>query len=749
MVARDLATSGAMRVLDAGFSPLAYGFQTARTSSNGGRVRLQLSVTATAVGVLLLLPLSSAAGRAASAPTPIKAAFYYPWFPETWTVNGHRTHYAPDLGYYRTASTKVEDRHIAALTYAGVNAAISSWHGPGHYTDVRLASLLARTVARHSPLKWAVYDEHDPAASVSGLVADLKYIRDHLAKSPAYLRVGGKFVVFVYNDIPGCATAASWASANAQIGNTAYVDLKIFPGYRSCPKQPSGWHQYAPAVSVSRADQYAVSVSPGFWRADEATPRLQRDPARFTADVRAMIASHARWQLVTTFNEWGEGTAVEGARQWQSSSGYGQYLDILHRLFRGSAAEASVEPKAALPKPKPKPKPPKPAVVKGAVGKGIVGAVRVSGALTARPARRGAWSRARYHWLVCSWTGDGCTQAGKSAVYHVRAADLGHVIRLLVTPKPGAGTLRFGPTSVVLPATGPPSIVAAGDIACDPTSSSFRNGVGTSKSCKQMAVSSLAIRLRPTAVLTLGDTAYECGDAISYTQSFGPSWGRMKAIIHPAIGNHEYGNACHRNDASPYFAYFGAAAGTKGWYSYDVGTWHFIVLNSECHYGGSSSSPTQVGGCDASSPQAAWLRHDLATHHATCTLAYWHEPRFSSGEHGDALQMGYLWNLLAGAHVDVVLSGHNHDWERFDPIGATPESQNQPNLDPNGIREFVVGTGGRNVYPITAAPLQGEPFRNDTNFGVLSLSLQPAGYRWQFHSIATSQVLDEGSGACH
>jgi hypothetical protein len=139
-----------------------------------------------------------------------------------------------------------------------------------------------------------------------------------------------------------------------------------------------------------------------------------------------------------------------------------------------------------------------------------------------------------------------------------------------------------------------------------------------------------------------------------------------------------------------------------------------------------------------------------ATHHARCTLAYWHEPRFSSGEHGDALQMGYLWNVLAAAHVDIVLSGHNHDWERFDPIGSTPESQTQPNLDPNGIREFVVGTGGRSVYPFKGAPpLQGEPFRNDASLGALSLSLEPAGYRWQFHSIFTSQVLDEGSGACH
>jgi hypothetical protein len=745
MVARDLATSEAMRVLDADFNALAHRLKKARTNSKGGRVRLQRSVIATAAAVLLLLPLASAAGRSTSSATPIRAAFYYPWFPETWKVHQQLTHYAPDLGYYRTANPKVEDRHIAALTYGGMNAAISSWRGPGHYTDVRLASLLARTVARHSPLRWAVYDEHDPEAGVPALVADLSYIRDHLAKSPAYLRVGGKFVVFVYNDVPGCATAAAWRQANSQVGNAAYVDLKIFPGYRSCPDQPDSWHQYAPAVDLSRADRHGVSISPGFWRADQATPQLQRDPARFAADVRTMIASHASWQLVTTFNEWGEGTAVEGAKQWRSASGYGKYLDILHRLLTpGKVVASKAAPARAKAKPKPVAKP-KTVAVTHAAGKGITGAVQVGGTLTARPSRSGA----RYHWLVCSWVGDGCVPAGKAATYRVRAGDLGHVIRLLVAPKTGAGTLRFGPTSPVVPAAGPPTIVAAGDIACDPTSKSFNGGAGTSHNCRELAVSDLALRLRPTAVLTLGDTAYECGDTTAYTESFAPSWGRMKPIIHPAIGNHEYGNACHRNDPSPYFKYFGPAAGTKGWYSYDVGSWHFIVLNSECHYGGSSSSPNQVGGCDAPSPQAAWLRRDLATHHAKCTLAYWHEPRFSSGEHGDALQMGYLWNVLAAAHVDIVLSGHNHDYERFAPLGTTPESQTQPNLDPSGIREFVVGTGGRNVYPITAAPLQGEQFRNDTDFGVLSLSLQPAGYRWQFHSIFTGGVLDEGSGTCH
>ena len=144
-----------------------------------------------------------------------------------------------------------------------------------------------------------------------------------------------------------------------------------------------------------------------------------------------------------------------------------------------------------------------------------------------------------------------------------------------------------------------------------------------------------------------------------------------------------------------------------------------------------------------------WLRRDLAADKAACTLAYWHEPRFSSGEHGDALQMGYLWNLLAEAHVDIVLSGRNHDYERFDPIGVTPESQSRPVLSAAGIREFVVGTGGRNFYPFASPPLPGEMFRNDATFGVLALTLQPKGYGWRYWSIGAAAPLDQGIAACH
>jgi calcineurin-like phosphoesterase family protein len=249
-------------------------------------------------------------------------------------------------------------------------------------------------------------------------------------------------------------------------------------------------------------------------------------------------------------------------------------------------------------------------------------------------------------------------------------------------------------------------------------------------------------------VLTLGDTQYECGDLSAFAGSFNPSWGRMKAIVRPAIGNHEYGKACRRNDASPYFAYFGSAAGgPRGWYSYTLGSWHVVALNSECSYGEGAG---QVGGCGSGSPEETWLRQDLRSHAARCTLVYWHEPRFSSGEHGDALQMSTIWNDLVAAHVDLVLSGHNHDYERFDPAGSTPLTQTSPVPDPDGIREFVVGTGGRNLYPFAAAPLPGEVLRSAEAFGALFLRLEPRSYSWQFVPAPDDgTLLDEGSGACH
>jgi hypothetical protein len=199
--------------------------------------------------------------------------------------------------------------------------------------------------------------------------------------------------------------------------------------------------------------------------------------------------------------------------------------------------------------------------------------------------------------------------------------------------------------------TGPEvvTVVAVGDIACDPASSSFNGGEGTGTECEMGATSDLALRLDPDAVLALGDLQYECGGYEAFLASYDPSWGRLKDITHPVPGNHEYDQAASdaddgtdcsaASDASGYFRYFGDAAGTpgEGWYSFDLGRWHMIALNSNCPL---------VGGCGENSPQGRWLAADLAANDRACTLAFWHHPMFSSGRHGNDEAVAVMWEML-------------------------------------------------------------------------------------------------------
>lgn len=261
---------------------------------------------------------------------PIRAAFYYPWFPEGWSQQGMNpfTHYHPSLGYYDGSSPAVLKSQIASMQYGNIAAGIASWWGIGTKTDLRIPALL--DAAAGTGFRWALYYEPEgvgnPSATQIG--ADLAYIASHYASDPSYLRVDGRFVVFAYGDAAdSCTTADRWHLANT-VG--AYVVLKVFSGYRTCASQPDGWHQYGPASPTDAQAGYSFSISPGFFKANESTPRLARDLARWSDDVRQMIASGAPFQLITTFNEWGEGTSVESAAGWQSSSGYGSYLDALH-----------------------------------------------------------------------------------------------------------------------------------------------------------------------------------------------------------------------------------------------------------------------------------------------------------------------------------------------------------------------------------------------------------------------------------
>jgi acid phosphatase type 7 len=265
------------------------------------------------------------------------------------------------------------------------------------------------------------------------------------------------------------------------------------------------------------------------------------------------------------------------------------------------------------------------------------------------------------------------------------------------------------------------SIVAAGDIACDPS-----KNVGQPQDCDQAATADMIGQLHPTAVLTLGDNQYEDNTFASYLAVFDKTWGRYKSIIYPTIGNHEY----LTSNAAGYFGYFGFPS----YYSFDLGNWHIVSLNSECHF---------VGGCGPNSPQERWLKEDLSQHPGVCTMLVWHEPRFSSGEHQDATQMSTIWADAVAAHVDVVLTGHNHDYERFVPL----DGNGSP--DPAGTTEFVVGTGGKNHYGFVEPALPGEVVRNDGSFGLIMLRLGPGSYSWRFYPAPGYSFTDSGTANCH
>jgi hypothetical protein len=283
-------------------------------------------------------------------------------------------------------------------------------------------------------------------------------------------------------------------------------------------------------------------------------------------------------------------------------------------------------------------------------------------------------------------------------------------------------TTTLGPTSTTAGSGGAdPTIAAAGDIACD----SSTRGATT---CHQAATADLLANGGFTAVLGLGDHQYPDGALAAFNAYYDPTWGRVKAKTYPAPGNHEY----QTGGAAGYFAYFGDRAGPagRGYYSFDVGSWHLVSLNSEI--------ATATG-----SAQETWLRDDLAANSRRCTLAYWHKPLFSSGPHGNNANVKPLWDALYAAGADVVLVGHDHDYERFapqTPSGAVDATR--------GIREFVVGTGGKEHYSISSTKPNSQVHNTDT-FGVLRLTLHPDGYDWRFLPEAGKTFTDAGTGACH
>lgn len=314
----------------------------------------------------------------------------------------------------------------------------------------------------------------------------------------------------------------------------------------------------------------------------------------------------------------------------------------------------------------------------------------------------------------------GATRGPQLLVRWTRLAQPTATPRPTRTPSPTAtATSSATPDPTATPSSAS-TVIAAGDIAeCgndgDEQTAALVKGIGGT-------------------VLTLGDTVYESGTSAEFRDCYEPGWGQFKSRTRPAVGNHEY----LTDNAAPYFAYFGASAGKagEGWYAFDEGSWRIYALNSNC---------SKAGGCDPGSPQYEWLKADLAANPRDCVLAYWHHPLFTDGPHADDEGGGAdsFWDLLYRSGADVVLNGHDHHYQRWvpqDPHGNADASR--------GIREFVVGTGGKGLSEPDRSPgnLQ---VSNADSLGVLVLRLQAGSYSWEFKPISGNSFSDSGSGTCH
>jgi Big-like domain-containing protein/calcineurin-like phosphoesterase family protein len=345
-----------------------------------------------------------------------------------------------------------------------------------------------------------------------------------------------------------------------------------------------------------------------------------------------------------------------------------------------------------------------------------------NGTLTVSPTGASLWVDATQRFVATLTDRNGDTLSAtpewESMNTDVATVDQGGVVRGVAagstTIQATVGTKVATAAVTVGPRPNSVTLVGAGDIA----------------SCASSGDEATATLLDaiPGTIFTAGDNAYEDGSAANYADCYAPSWGRHKSRTRPAPGNHEY----FTFGAAGYYDYFGSAAGdpSKGYYSYELAGWHIIALNSNLRV-------------DAGSPQEQWLRQDLANSDALCTLAYWHHPRFSSGvDHGDDPMMEPLWQALYDYGADVVVSGHDHIYERFAP--QTPTGA----LDlAKGIREFIVGTGGGSRDG-TGSPRPNSEVRSGSAWGVLKLTLFADRYEWKFVPVAGKTFTDSGSGSC-
>jgi Glycosyl hydrolase family 99/Calcineurin-like phosphoesterase len=622
---------------------------------------------------------------------PIRAVFYYPWFPEAWNQQGFNpfTNYKPSLGYYDSSSVSVIQNHINAMTYGNINTAILSWWGQGSNSDQRVSTILGATPGSSNPrFRWSIYYENESQGNpaVSQIQTDLQYIQSHYGSNGSFLRVNGKFVVFVYADATdGCGMADRWVQADNALGHPAYIVLKVFAGYRTCASQPDSWHQYSPAVTTDRQSGFSYAISPGFWKKGETSPRLARNLNTWNSNVNAMVASGEPWQLITTFNEWGEGTSVESAQDWASASGYGQYLDVLHNNGNGSLPLPTSAPTTTnTPPPGP----------------------------TSTPTRT-------------------------------------------PTPPPNptaTPTLNPSPTPPVQAGNDPilfyiSDLVSSGSLSRAQAVVSLIKNLMSQHPGTQMLVASGGDNEQENSPTVSNYTA-------NFGSTFGTfvNQGIFMQVrgnhdIQSAGSYTDFDGTVHTTGAA-YWDYFGANAhmvninGKKLTdYSYDLGSWHIVGLDQ---LNGSVNQNT-----------LNFLTSDLAAHAGTtCQLVYWHVPTYSSGaSHGDATGLKPLNQAEYNAGVDIQLNGHDHDYQRFYPINPSGVQDNAKGITTfvAGIGAEDNRTGSQTSVAQAASAVYLDTFPGGSGhaIGTIMFVLHSKSADYYLYDANNGAVLDSGTVVCH
>jgi hypothetical protein len=675
---------------------------------------------------------------AASAAVPEEApdsvpvlAYYYQWFSKkSW--DRAKVDY-PLAGRYSSDDISIMHRHIAEAKAAGIDGFIVSWKSTST-NNRRLEALMK--VARTANFKLAVIYQgldfsRDPLP-VERIANDFDFFKRHYAPDPVFdvfskpLLIWSGTWKFSAADIERVTTPtrnsvlvlATEKSTDGYERVSRYFDGNAYYWSSVDPQQHDGYEERLQDMASSVHDAgglWIAPFAPGFdARLVGGTREVpRRDGETLRAQYNAAISSSPDALGLISWNEFSENTHVEPSERHRDSS-----LRELTSLVRGPSV-------------------PQAQTAAGSDDSGRGGLLTVGAALLIVLLLAAALPiYARIARPPASADGVRPRRARQSA----RRILTGLVVVVALGSLIAAGVVYArrprdaGPTPQYIgaqPARDPGSVVisAAGDIVCPPgrkRDSEFKKP----NSCEMDDTAKLVGAIQPDAVLTLGDNQYPSGALADFETMYAESWGAYRDITFPVPGNHEYGTPGARG----YYAYFGERAGEpdKGYYSYDLGSWHLVALNSECDH---------IGGCGDSDPQATWLRQDLNSHPRKCVLAYWHRPRFSSGNHGNDLDLDPLWRILADADADLALSGHDHDYERFTPMNAEGEA------DPEGLTEFVVGTGGATHYRFHN-PEAASAIRIAGRHGVLRLELTDQAYGWQFMAAPDGEVLDSGNTPC-